>query len=284
MNVFVIGVGLIGGSMALDIKAKNRNVIIFGIDKNKEHLQQAIDLHLIDEAAELDDISVADIVIIAVPVDATLLLLPKILDRISSDTLVFDVGSTKSFICESVTNHPKRSNFLATHPITGTEFSGPSAAEKELFKGKTNIICEVEKTSFHFQVKAKKLFEDMGMKIIYMEPDAHDKHIAYCSHLSHICSFMLGKTVIEKEKDERGIFDLAGSGFASTVRLAKSSPSMWTPIFMQNKENVIDSLEEFIQNLTHFKDALITDNHQELFNEMKGVNRIREILKGIDKQ
>lgn len=282
MNVFVIGLGLIGGSMALDIKSKYKNAIVFGIDEKEGHLIQALDLKLIDERASMKDLSNADIVILAVPVDATAVLLSEILDLISNDAMVFDAGSTKSTICKSVSDHPKRGNYLASHPIAGTEFSGPSAALTGLFCGKTNIICEAEKTSLHFQEKAKLLFENMGMKLIYMDPEAHDKHIAYCSHLSHICAFMLGKTVIEKEKDEKGIFDLAGSGFASTVRLAKSSPAMWTPIFIQNKDNVIDSLEEFIKNLTHFKDALIANDAEHLFNEMKGVNRIREILKGID--
>ena len=282
MNVFVVGLGLIGGSMALDIKSKNMNAIVFGIDKNKEHLKQAIDLKLIDKIAEFNDISEADVVILSVPVDSTYELLPKILNRISEKTLVFDVGSTKSIICQSITNHPKRSNYLATHPIAGTEFSGPSAAFLGLFNCKTNIICEAKKTGSYFLEKAKQLFEQMGMNLIYMEPDAHDKHIAYCSHLSHICSFMLGKTVIKKEKDEKGIFDMADSGFASTVRLAKSSPAMWTPIFMQNKENVIDSLDEFIKNLIQFKDALIEEDQEGIFNEMNGVNRIKEILYGID--
>ncbi len=163
--------------------------------------------------------------------------------------LVIEVGSTKQIFCRTIADHPKRRNFLATHPIAGTEHSGPKAAIHGLFKNKTNIICEVEKTAFKLQEKALKLFSELGMRIRYMNPEAHDKHIAYVSHLSHISSFMLGKTVIEKEKNERDIFDMAGSGFESTVRLAKSSPEMWTPIFRQNKENVIETLDEYIANL-----------------------------------
>jgi prephenate dehydrogenase len=177
--------------------------------------------------------------------------------------------------------HPKRRNFLACHPIAGTEFSGPTAAIEGLFEGKTNIICEVEKTAFKLQEKALELFQKLGMRIRYMNPEAHDKHIAYVSHLSHISSFMLGKTVIEKEKNERDIFDMAGSGFESTVRLAKSSPAMWTPIFDQNKENVIETLEEYIQNLEAFKQKLKDDDLEGLYKDMQDTNKIKEILKGI---
>ena len=168
---------------------------------------------------------------------------------------------------------------MACHPIAGTEFSGPSAAVLGLFDNKTNIICEVEKTTFKLQEKALELFKKLGMRIRYMDPKSHDKHIAYVSHLSHISAFMLGKTVIEKEKDERDIFDMAGSGFESTVRLAKSSPAMWTPIFKQNKKQDIKSLDEYIINLTKFKNLIETDNFDEVFNEMKNTNRIKEILK-----
>ena len=179
---------------------------------------------------------------------------------------------------EAMVNHPKRRNFLATHPIAGTEFSGPTAAIRNLFIDKTNIICEVEKTTFKLQEKGLKLFKDLGMRIRYMEPKSHDKHIAYMSHLSHISSFMLGKTVIEKEKDEKDIFDMAGSGFDSTVRLAKSSPAMWTPIFKQNKKYVVKSLEEYIANLSQFKELLESDNYEQIFHEMGNTNRIKEIL------
>jgi prephenate dehydrogenase len=211
-------------------------------------------------------------------------IVPLVLDLISDQTIVFDVGSTKTLICETLSNHPKRRNFMATHPIAGTEFSGPSAAIKGLFENKTNIICEVEKTAFKLQEKAVEIFKKMGMTIRYMEPKSHDKHIAYMSHLSHISSFMLGKTIIDKEKDEQDIFDMAGSGFESTVRLAKSSPAMWTPIFEQNKKQVIKSLDEYINNLTHFKTLLINDDYQAVFDQMQSVNKIKDILTGMKKQ
>ena len=279
MKVYIIGIGLIGGSMALDIKSIYDDATVFGIDVNENHLEEAIKLGIIDQKATENDLINADLVIVAVPVDVALVILPEILNKIGEQTLVFDVGSTKNPICEAIENHPKRRNFMACHPIAGTEFSGPKAAVKGLYEGKTNIICEVEKTTFKLQEKAMDLFKKLGMRIRYMDPKSHDKHIAYVSHLSHISSFMLGKTVIEKEKDEQDIFDMAGSGFESTVRLAKSSPAMWTPIFKQNKRQVVKSLEEYIQNLSNFKDLLENDNYEEVYNEMQNTNRIKEILK-----
>jgi len=277
----MIGVGLIGGSFAIDIKKHNPEVIIHGISRKDETLNKALELKLIDKKATLDDLENADLVIVSIPVDATVKLLPTILDKISENGLVVDAGSTKEAICKVVEHHPKRRNFLACHPIAGTEKSGPTAAISGLYKGKTNIICEVEKTTFKLQEKALKLFTDIGMRIRYMDPVSHDKHIAYVSHLSHISAFMLGKTVINKEKNERDIFDMAGSGFESTVRLAKSSPAMWTPIFKQNKENVIETLEEYINNLQHFKELMQQDNFSEIFNEMENTNYIKQILNGI---
>ena len=280
-NIYIIGVGLIGGSLAIDIKQNNPDVVIHGISRKETTLNEALSLNLIDKKATLEDLDNADLVIISIPVDATVKLLPTILDKISDSGLVVDAGSTKEDICKVVENHPRRRNFLAMHPIAGTEHSGPSAAISGLFKGKTNIVCEVEKTAFKLQEKALKLFVDIGMRIRYMNPVAHDKHIAYMSHLSHISSFMLGKTVLEKEKNERDIFDMAGSGFASTVRLAKSSPEMWTPIFKQNKDNVIETLEEYIDNLNQFKELMEKDDFEAVYNEMKNTNYIKQILNGM---
>ena len=280
-NIYIIGVGLIGGSIALDIKKIHPDVTIYGIDKNPAHIIEAINLNIIDRKADISDLKNADLVILSIPVDAAVNSIVQILDTVSDNALVVDVGSTKMDICKAVANHPKRRNFLAMHPISGTEFSGPKAAIHGLFKNKTNIICEVEKTAFKLQEKALKLFESIGMRMRYMNPEAHDKHIAYVSHLSHISSFMLGKTVIDKERNERDIFDMAGSGFASTVRLAKSSPEMWTPIFKQNKDNVIETLEEYINNLTHFKDMIRQNDFEAIYNEMKNTNHIKDILKGI---
>lgn len=281
MNVFIIGIGLIGGSMARDIKQMNPDAKIYGIDANNAHLDEAIALNIIDVKATYDDLSLANVVIVSIPVNALVAELPKILNIVNSDAVVFDAGSTKFNICMAVENHPKRKNFLACHPISGTEFSGPSAAIEGLFNGKTNIICEVEKTAFRIQERALTIFQQLGMRIRYMNPEAHDKHIAYVSHLSHISSFMLGKTVIDKERNESDIFDMAGSGFESTVRLAKSSPAMWTPIFEQNKDNVIETLEEYIHNLEAFKEMLKNDDYDSIYKEMNNTNKIKEILKGI---
>ncbi len=281
-NVYVIGIGLIGGSMALDIKKLYPETTIYGIDSNESHLNEALELHVVDEKASLRDISNADLLVLSVPVDASLQIVDDVLNNISDTTLVIDVGSTKQVFCKAVSNHPNRRNLLAMHPIAGTEHSGPKAAINGLFKNKTNIICEVEKTAFKLQEKALKLFSDLGLRIRYMNPEAHDKHIAYVSHLSHISSFMLGKTVIDKERNERDIFDMAGSGFESTVRLAKSSPEMWTPIFKQNKDNVLETLDEYIANLKHFKSLMEQDDFEAVYNEMKDTNYIKQILKGIE--
>ena len=281
MKLVIIGVGLIGGSFAKDAKKLNPETKILGIDTNKEYLEKAIDLGFIDAIGTYNKLLDADMVFVAIPVDVLVKELPKILDAVGEETVVFDAGSTKALICKTVENHPKRRNFLAAHPIAGTEFSGPEAAIENLYKGKTNIICEVEKTAFKLQEKALKLFQEMGMRIRYMNAEAHDKHIAYVSHLSHISAFMLGKTVIEKEKNERDIFDMAGSGFESTVRLAKSSPAMWTPIFEQNKENVIETLDEYIQNLESFKNLIATNDFKSVYEEMNNTNKIKQILNGI---
>lgn len=281
MNVFVIGIGLIGGSMVLDIKQKYSEAVIYGIDNNKNHLEKATELGVIDIKATLEDLDKAEIVIVSIPVDVQLKVIPKVLDLVSDEALVFDVGSTKEDICKILENHPKRRNYLAAHPIAGTEFSGPTAAHNNLFHKKTNIICEVEKTAFKLQEKALDIFAKLGMRIRYMDAKSHDKHIAYVSHLSHISAFMLGKTVIEKEKNERDIFDMAGSGFASTVRLAKSSPAMWAPIFEQNKTNVIETLNEYIHNLQQFKELMIQNDFTKIHNEMESTNHIKQILNGI---
>tara|TARA_R110002074_G_scaffold62075_5_gene149669 strand:+ start:7 stop:855 length:849 start_codon:yes stop_codon:yes gene_type:complete len=281
MKVFIIGTGLIGGSFALDIQQEYSEAIIYGIDNNPAHLKEAKELKVIQHEANFDDLKIADIVFLTIPVDKSLSVLPLVLDTINDNALVIDVGSTKQRICEVVNEHPKRRNFLAAHPIAGTEFSGPKAALKGLYNDKTNIICEVEKTAFKLQEKALDIFSRIGMRIRYMDAVSHDKHIAYVSHLSHISSFMLGKTVIEKEKNERDIFDMAGSGFESTVRLAKSSPAMWTPIFEQNKANVIETLEEYIGNLQRFKILMQENKFDEVFEEMQNTNHIKNILNGI---
>ncbi len=281
MKVIVIGIGLIGGSFARDLRKVSEGAEILGKDRDKSHMDSALELGLVDREASEADLKSADVVLVTIPVNSLAAELPSILDQVGEETLVFDAGSTKALICETVSDHPKRRNFLACHPIAGTEFTGPHAAISGLFEGKTNIICEVEQTAFRIQERALDLFRKLGMRIRYMNPVAHDRHIAYVSHLSHISSFMLGKTVIEKEKNERDIFDLAGSGFESTVRLAKSSPAMWTPIFEQNRENVLETLDEYIANLQGFRNLMQEGNFDRVFDEMQQTNRIKEILRGM---
>ena len=281
-QVSIIGLGLIGGSFARDFKNLYPEAVLVGIDQNESHLKEALSLGLIDVVGSIEvDLSKADLVFIAIPVDATIALLPSILDLVPENCVVTDAGSTKASLCEAVAKHPKRRNYLAAHPIAGTEFSGPSAAVAGLFKGKTNIICEVEQTAFKLQERALEIFNAMGMRIRYMNAAAHDTHIAYMSHLSHISSFMLGKTVIEKEKNERDIFDMAGSGFESTVRLAKSSPAMWAPIFKDNKAAVLESLTDYIANLTAFKALMEVGDFEGVFKQMEETNKIKAILNGL---
>ena len=281
MKAVVIGTGLIGGSFARDLRKAYPETQILGMDREESHIARATELGILDGPAEEADLAEADVVMVCIPVNGLVTELPGILDRVGEETLVFDAGSTKSRICDAVSNHAKRRNFLACHPIAGTEFTGPDAAISGLFEGKTNIICEVEQTAFRIQERALELFGKLGMRIRYMNPVAHDRHIAYVSHLSHISSFMLGKTVIEKEQNERDIFDLAGSGFESTVRLAKSSPAMWTPIFEQNRDNVLETLDEYIANLQGFRTLLQEGDYNGVFDAMEQTNRIKEILSGI---
>jgi len=267
-NIFVIGVGLIGGSLCLDIKKIYPKVKVYGIDTSIENLDMAVKLNLIDYKSSLDVLYKADLVLISTPVDVANKIIIDVLNNINSKSLVIDFGSTKTNICSTVDNHKKRRNYLASHPIAGTEFSGPNAAFSGLFNNKTMILCDTEKTDPNLLATAETIFRTMDMNIRYMDSLSHDKHIAYVSHLSHISSFMLGKTVMDKEKNENNIFDMAGSGFESTVRLAKSSPEMWAPILELNKENIVESLEEYIMNLNNFKNLLQNDKFGELKNQM----------------
>lgn len=279
-KLVVVGLGLIGGSLAKDLKLR-MDYKVYGIDKNINHISKAIELGIIDEEGSLNDVEDAAVVIIAVPVDVMPKVISQVLDKVGLDTLVFDVGSVKNEICTAIEYHPNRKNFLAAHPMAGTEFSGPEAAILNLFDDKVNIICEADKTDWKILDKAISLFKKLNMRIKMMNPVEHDRHIAYVSHLSHVSSFMLGKTVLEIEKNEEAIFDMASTGFASTVRLAKSSSATWTPIFLENKENLIKSLDEYIKNLKEFK-IMIEENDTEGLNKtMDNTNYIKTILNGI---
>jgi len=282
MKVGIIGLGLIGGSIALKLKQIVLDIKIYGFDLNDDSLEYSINNNIIDDYLSLDNLENLDYIFIAIPVDSLKKELPSILDKVSNNTLVIDLGSTKYEICKHILSHNKRENFLAAHPIAGTEFSGPRASKKELFDNKVIIICDVEKTNSELLDKAMILFSKMNMKIKKMSSNNHDKHIAYVSHLSHISSFMLGKTVMDIEEDQDTIYDMAGSGFESTVRLAKSSPETWSSIFLENKKNIIESLNEYILNINNFKNLIQNDEKDKLINEMNKINGIKEILKGIN--
>ena len=281
-KIYIIGVGLIGGSFALEIKKIFPDSNIIGIDNSKENLDQAINLGIIDAIGSIDDITNPFMILLAIPVKSIINILPNILDKSTQDTIVIDFGSTKNSICKSVTNHKNRSNFVAAHPIAGTEFSGPNAAHHGLFDNKNIIICEHEKSNDNIINTALEIFSKMKMIVSYMDSISHDKHIAYVSHLSHLSSFMLGKTVMDEEESEKNIFDMAGSGFESTVRLAKSSPKMWADIFDDNKANVLKSLSDYINNLELIKDLIESNKFEELESQLKKTNYIKKILKGIN--
>ena len=274
----IIGLGLIGGSFALELKKRLQYTVV-GIDKNPQHLQEALALGIISEAIDYPQIADADLVLVAVPVNRIAQVVHEVLDHVGENTLVMDVGSVKESICKEVAQHARRSQFVAAHPMAGTEYSGPQAALYDLFDGKVMALCEVEKSNWKLLDRALDISKALNMRVKMMSPTDHDLHTAYVSHLSHVSSFMLGKTVLEIEKDEAQIFDLASTGFASTVRLAKSHPQMWTPIFLENKTNVLKALTEYIKNLENFKYLLETDQADAITQNIKEANYIRKILK-----
>lgn len=279
MIVTIIGTGLIGGSMALTLKEKGFATKVIGVDASEQHLTQALALGIIDEAHNLQDaVALSDVIIIATPINAAENLLPQILD-ITNKQVVMDVGSTKDNICKIVGAHPKRGRFVATHPMWGTEYSGPEAAIKNAFTDKATVICSKEASDPDAAALVEQVYQTLGMHLLYMDAAAHDVHVAYISHISHITSFALANTVLEKEREEDAIFELASGGFESTVRLAKSNPSMWVPILMQNKENVLDVLNEHISQLRKFKASLEKEDPDYLLELIEKANGIKRILK-----
>ncbi len=279
MIVTIIGTGLIGGSMALTLKEKGFASKVMGVDASEQHLTQALALGIIDDAHTLQDaVALSDLIIIATPINAAENLLPQILD-ITNKQVVMDVGSTKDNICKIVGAHPKRGRFVATHPMWGTEYSGPEAAVKNAFTDKATVICSKEASDPDAAALVEQVYQTLGMHLLYMDAAAHDVHVAYISHISHITSFALANTVLEKEREEDAIFELASGGFESTVRLAKSNPSMWVPILMQNKENVLDVLNEHISQLRKFKASLEKEDPDYLLELIEKANGIKRILK-----
>ncbi|MTG96758.1 MULTISPECIES: prephenate dehydrogenase [Myroides] len=276
----LVGVGLIGGSMVLDLKEKGFASKIIGSDLSDTNLKKALELKIIDEAVDLDNlISRSDIIVLATPVNATVELVPYVLDRISEDKFVLDVGSTKSMLSDAVANHANRGNFVATHPMSGTEFSGPEAAFKGLFKDRVAIICDPEKSNPKALNVISEMYYHLDMRLILMDAHSHDEHVGYVSHLSHAISYALAVAVLDKEKDDTAIFNLAAGGFASTVRLAKSSVDMWLPIFEQNADHILPILDIYLDKLSSFRNYLEQRDTEQLGKFIKEANRIKDKLK-----
>jgi len=279
-NVTIVGVGLISGSFALALKDKGYAKKIIGVSRTKASTDKAIELGIIDEALPLEEaVKQSDFIYVAIPVDATVTVIKKIMNLVTDKQIVADAGSTKFVLCKALADHPMRKRFVATHPMWGTEYSGPEAAVRGAFKDRSCVICEKEKSDEDAVSTVENIYKSLGMHIAYMDPENHDIHAAYVSHISHITSFALANTVLEKEKEEDAIFELAGGGFESTVRLAKSSPAMWAPIFMQNRENVLDVLNEHISQLRKFKSCLEKENYEYLVELMENANKITRIIK-----
>jgi prephenate dehydrogenase len=280
MTVTIIGVGLISGSFALAMKEKGIAQKVIGVSRTEASLQKALELGIIDEALPLEEaVKQSDLIYVAIPVDVTVPVIMQVMDLVNERQIVADAGSTKYALCNALADHPMRSRFVATHPMWGTEYSGPEAAVRGAFEGRACVICEKEKSDPDAVNTIENIYRAFGMHIIYMDADSHDIHAAYVSHISHITSFALANTVLEKEREEHAIFELAGGGFESTVRLAKSNPAMWAPIFMQNRENVLDVLNEHISQLRKFKASLEKENLEYLTELMENANKIKRILK-----
>ena len=277
-NFAIVGVGLIGGSLALKCRKNGLANRIVGVDNNQEHGREAMELGLVDEMMGMDEaILMADVIVLAVPVGVLSALLPYVLDRVTNQ-VVIDMGSTKSQLAAIVKDHPRRGRFVASHPMWGTEYSGPGAAVENAFEDKAVIVCDTIESDPDALAMATEIFNSLKMRIIEMGSNDHDLHAAYVSHISHITSFALANTVLEKEKEDDAIFEMASAGFESTVRLAKSSPDMWTPILMQNRENILDVLNEHITQLRKFKSCLEKENWEYLNELMSKANQIRRII------
>ncbi len=279
-NITIVGVGLISGSFALAMKEQGFAKKVTGVSRTAASARRALELGLIDEALPLAEaVSKSDLIYVAIPVDVTIPVMKEIMGLVTEKQIVVDAGSTKNALCEALKDHPMRSRFVASHPMWGTEYSGPEAAIRGAFSGRACVICEKEISNVDAVTIVENIYRCFGMNIVYMNAADHDVHAAYVSHISHITSFALANTVLEKEREEDAIFELAGGGFESTVRLAKSSPAMWAPILMQNRENVLDVLNEHISQLRKFKASLEKENLPLLVELMTNANKISRIIK-----
>jgi len=280
MRVTIVGLGLMGSSLALALRATGFCQHLVGVDNNPKHCEEAMELSIVNEIQELTAAVLrADVILVATPVAASIHLIEAILDLISERQIVIDLGSTKKELCLRFQAHPKRAHYVAAHPIAGTENSGPTAAVGNLYENKKVVVCERNRSSANALAIALEMFKALKMSTVFMTPKEHDKHLAYISHLSHISSFALGLTVLDLEKDEKNIFNLAGSGFSSTARLAKSSPAMWNSIIAQNKEHVLPALDAYIHHLNEFRRDIISNDEEKLTSKMVAANSIRRIIK-----
>lgn len=280
MTIGIIGLGLIGGSMAIDLRRNKFADRFIGCDNIELNAVTAQRIGLVDEIVSYNElIRQSDLIILSVPVSAALTMLSDILDKINDNQVVTDVCSTKEKLNDSVHYHPKRKNYVASHPMAGTEFNGPWAAIPNLFAGRAGIICNAEDSDYKAVELVRRMYDCLNMRIIYMRAAHHDVHTAYVSHISHVISFALALTVLDKEKNEKNIFDLASGGFASTARLSKSNADMWTPIFLQNKENVLSVLDSYMDKLQQFKEAIKEHDENALRKLIEEANRIKRILR-----
>lgn len=279
MKICIIGIGLIGGSIARDAREKGLARRIIGVDKNPEHAREALALGVVDEILPFETaIAASDFIVCATPVDHLSELLPKVLDLLGPEQVAIDAGSTKSAVIQALAQHPRRGRFVATHPMAGTEYSGPGAAVSGLFSGKCCVLCDTAASAPDALQKVQAFYTALGMHLVELDGVAHDLHVAYVSHISHIASFALALTVLEKEREEARIFELASGGFSSTVRLAKSNADTWIPIFQQNRENVLDVLDEYINTISRFRTLLIKKDFDTFDRLIRKANDIRRIL------
>lgn len=281
MTITIIGLGLIGGSLALSLRQHGLASHLIGVEASPAYARRALELDLVDEvAADLAAaVAPASLIIVAVPMDAMLTVLPQVLDLVTDQQLVIDVGSTKGNLLAAVAGHPRRGRFVAVHPMAGTEYSGPDAAVRGLFEGKTLVVCDAEASDPDAVATVEALFRALPMRVLHLGAADHDLHTAYVSHISHLTSFALALTVLEKEqRGEQRIFDLAGGGFASTVRLAKSAPATWVPIFRQNRLNVLDVLDEHLVQLNKLRELLASEDYAGLAEQLAHANEIRKII------
>lgn len=283
MKIGIIGIGLIGGSIAKELKTRSLGTVeVFGVEKNTAHAQRIDQLQLVDKLLSEDELfELADVIVLCTPVNVIKEHIIEMLDKLKEGQVVIDMGSTKRFICKQVEAHKNRAQFVAAHPLAGTEFSGPDAAILDLFKGKKNIVCEKDRSSEEAIDKALKIFDFLGMSTFYLEAEEHDRHLAYVSHLSHISSYTLSLTVQEIEKDHKQIFNLASTGFASTARLAKSNAETWGPIFDANGKYLIEAIDLYINYLNQFRNNIENRNIEESKKLMHKANDISSVLEGI---